>query len=197
MSPADRELRGAAAEGSPGTLLTLGHGRLEPEELTSLLVGAGITQLVDVRRYPGSRTNDAAARGAIEEVCTGAGIAYRWDERLGGRRRLSKDEDAASPDSWWRVAQFRAYAGWTRSGEFRAGIDRLCEDLARGRTAVMCSEAVWWRCHRRLIADVMLLEHGAKVLDLMHSGQQRPHEPSDGARLDEDGHVVWDRSDES
>ena len=95
------------------------------------------------------------------------------------------------------MTQFRAYAAWTRSEDFRAGIAALREDLSRARTAVLCSEAVWWRCHRRLIADVMLLEHGTAVLDLMHSGQQRPHEPSQGARLDEDGHVVWDLPDES
>lgn len=177
-------------------LLTLGHGALSREELAELLRGAGIAQLVDVRRFPGSRTHDAAARGAVREVCDEAGIDYRWDERLGGRRRLTKDEDAASPDTWWRVTQFRAYAGWTRSEEFRAGIDQLREDLTGARTAVMCAEAVWWRCHRRLIADVMLLEHGAEVLDLMHSGKQTPHAPSKGARLGEDGHVVWDRPDE-
>ncbi|ATG50668.1 hypothetical protein CFK38_03380 [Brachybacterium vulturis] len=190
-----------AAEATPpaggGALLTVGHGRLERDQLADLLTGAGITQLVDVRRFPGSRTNDAAARGAVEEICTGAGIGYRWDERLGGRRRLTKDEDAASPDTWWRVTQFRAYAGWTRSDQFRAGISALRDDVSHARTAVMCSEAVWWRCHRRLIADVMLLEHGVEVLDLMHSGQQRPHEPSEGARLGEDGHVVWDLPDES
>lgn len=176
-------------------LLTVGHGRLEPEELADLLTGAGIRQLVDVRRYPGSRTNDAAARGRVEEICRGAGIDYRWDERLGGRRRLTAEQDTATRDPWWRVAQFRAYAAWTRSEEFRAGIALLRADVARERTAVMCSEAVWWRCHRRLIADVMLLEHGVEVRDLMHSGRQQVHEPSAGARLDEDGHVVWDRTD--
>ena len=179
------------------SLLTVGHGTLSRTELSDLLLGAGIRQLVDVRRFPGSRTNDAAARGAVEEICTEAGIGYRWDERLGGRRRLTKDEDAASPDTWWRVTQFRAYAGWTRSDEFRAGLAELLEDVARTRTAVMCSEAVWWRCHRRLIADVMLMEHQVEVADLMPDGKQRPHEPSEGARLGEDGHVVWDRADET
>ena len=178
-------------------LITVGHGTLSRAELGDLLRGAGIEQLVDVRRFPGSRTNEAAARGAIEEICTEVGIGYRWDERLGGRRRLTKDEDAASPDSWWRVTQFRAYAGWTRSEDFRAGIEDLIADLSRARTAVMCSEAVWWRCHRRLIADVMLMEHGSEVGDLMPSGQLRPHEPSAGARLGEDGHVVWNGDEES
>ena len=93
------------------------------------------------------------------------------------------------------MKQFRAYASWTRSEDFRAGIADLLDDVARTRTAVMCSEAVWWRCHRRLIADVMLLEHEVDVADLMHPGKERPHEPSEGARLDEDGHVVWDLPD--
>lgn len=177
-------------------LITVGHGTLSREELGALLRGAGIEQLVDVRRFPGSRTNDAAARGAVEEVCTEVGIDYRWDERLGGRRRLTKDEDAASPDTWWRVAQFRAYAGWTRSADFRAGLDDLLADVSARRTAVMCSEAVWWRCHRRLIADVVLMEHDTEVMDLMPAGQLTPHEPSAGARRGEDGHVVWDRDDE-
>ena len=177
------------------SLLTVGHGTLSRQELADLLRGAGIEPLVDVRRFPGSRANDAAARGVAEEICAEAGISYRWDERLGGRRRLTKDEDAQSPDTWWRVKQFRAYASWTRSEDFRAGIADLLDDVARTRTAVMCSEAVWWRCHRRLIADVMLLEHEVDVADLMHPGKERPHEPSEGARLDEDGHVVWDLPD--
>src|SRR5699024_7007476 len=165
-------------EATAPELLTLGHGRLDREQLTGLRRGAGLEHLVDVRRFPGSRTNEAAARGVVEEVCTDAGISYRWEERLGGRRRLTRDEDAASPDTWWRVAQFRAYAGWTRSEEFRAGIEALRGDLACARTAVMCSEAVWWRCHRRLIADVMLLERGCEALDLQHSGRLSPHAPS-------------------
>lgn len=173
-------------------LITVGHGRLDREELADLLTGAGIARLVDVRRFPGSRANEAASRGAVPEICVEAGIAYRWEERLGGRRRLTKDEDAASPDTWWRVAAFRAYAGWTRSPDFRSAAAELAADAREARTAVLCSEAVWWRCHRRIIADVMILEHGLEVADLMHSGDLRPHEPSQGARLDEDGHVVWD-----
>lgn len=173
-------------------LLTLGHGTLSRQELAELLTDAGIERLVDVRRFPGSRANEAAAKGVIPEICAEAGIAYRWDDRLGGRRRLTKDQDRDSPDTWWRVAAFRAYAGWTRTPEFRAGAAELLEDCRAKRTAIMCSEAVWWRCHRRIIADVMDLEHRVEVLDLMHDGTLRPHEPSGGARLDAEGHVVWD-----
>ncbi|MCG7311291.1 DUF488 family protein [Brachybacterium sp. ACRRE] len=173
-------------------LITLGHGTLSREELADLLTGAGIERLVDVRRFPGSRANEAAAKGSVPEICAEQGIAYRWEERLGGRRRLTKDQDADSPDTWWRVAAFRAYAAWTRTPEFRAGADELLGDCRAARTAIMCSEAVWWRCHRRIIADVMELEHRVEVLDLMHDGTLRPHEPSEGARLDAQGHVVWD-----
>lgn len=173
-------------------LITLGHGTLSRDKLAALLTDAGIQRLVDVRRFPGSRANEAAAKGSVPEICAEAGIAYRWDERLGGRRRLTKDEDNASPDTWWRVAAFRAYAAWTRSPDFRAGAAELLEDCSTAPTAIMGSEAVWWRCHRRVIGDVMELELGVEVLDLMHDGTLRPHEPSEGARLNEDGRVVWD-----
>lgn len=87
----------AASPDGGGDLLTVGHGRIGAGELADLLTGAGITQLVDVRRFPGSRTNEAAARGAIEEICTGAGIGYRWDERLGGRRRTRRRRRPTPP----------------------------------------------------------------------------------------------------
>ncbi len=176
-------------------LITIGHGRLDRDELTALLSGAGIERLVDVRRFPGSRANDAAARGQVEEICEAAGIEYRWEERLGGRRRLTTEQDAASPDTWWRVAAFRAYAAWTREDDFRAAISDLTVDIEAARTAVMCSESVWWRCHRRIIADVIALEHSIPVEHLMHTGRLSAHEPSEGARLDGSGRILWDGAD--
>lgn len=173
-------------------IVTVGHGRLDADELGALLTGAGVELLVDIRRFPGSRSNPAAARGALPELAEGLGIAYRWEERLGGRRHLTREQDEASPDTWWRVAAFRAYAGWTRSPEFRAAMDELAAEARERTTAVLCSEAVWWRCHRRLVADVAALEHGLEVRDLMHDGRCDLHEPSAGARLDGDGHLVWD-----
>ncbi|UFU05572.1 DUF488 domain-containing protein [Ruania halotolerans] len=173
-------------------VLTCGHGRLDGEQLGSLLADAGVECLIDVRRFPGSRRNAAAASGAIEALTTGLGISYRWDSRLGGRRRLSAADDAASPDSWWKVAAFRAYAGWTRSEECRAGLLDLVAAAQGNRTAIMCSEAVWWRCHRRLISDVLVLEHELPVQHLMHDGRLTEHRPSDGARVGSDGRVLWD-----
>ena len=172
-------------------MLTFGHGRLDREALGELLTRAEVAVVVDVRRFPGSRANPAAAQGQVEDLARELGIGYRHDERLGGRRRLAADDDAASPDSWWRVAQFRAYAAWTRSPEFRAGLDELLADDAARRTAIMCSEAVWWRCHRRIVADVVSIEHGRRVLHLMHDGSLREHPPSEGAQRGADGYLTW------
>lgn len=172
--------------------MTFGHGRLDGERIGELLTSAEVALLVDVRRFPGSRSNPAAARGAIPDLCAQIGIAYRWDERLGGRRHLRVDELRASPDSWWRVDAFRAYAAWTRSAEFRDGFAELLTDIARQPSAIMCSESVWWRCHRRMIADVLTLEAGIKVRHLMHDGSLVEHRPSEGARIGDDGYLIWD-----
>jgi uncharacterized protein (DUF488 family) len=171
-------------------LLTVGHGRLDGEGLRSLLTAAGVELVVDIRRFPGSRANPAASRDAIERELAAAGIAWRWEERLGGRRKLSAADDAASPDGWWRVDAFRAYAAWTRSPAFAEGLASVLADASARRTAVMCSEAVWWRCHRRVVADVAVVLHGLRVTHLMHDGSLRPHEPSETATVT-DGSVRW------
>jgi uncharacterized protein (DUF488 family) len=171
-------------------LLTVGHGTLDAEGLLALLQGAGVGALVDVRRFPASRRNPSVGREHLAEALPAASVAYRWEERLGGRRRLPTDQHAA--DSWWTVDAFRAYAAHTRSAEFDAAMRMLMVDANRIRTAVMCSESVWWRCHRRLIADVVTVGRGREVLHLMPDGELRPHRPAEGARRREDGLVVWD-----
>lgn len=164
-----------------GRLLTAGHGTLDRDALAALLVGAGTELLVDVRRFPGSRHNPDVGRDAMQEWLPGAGVDYRWEERLGGRRRREKGSDV---DGWWRVEAFRAYAAHTRTPDFLAALDDLCADVAaRGTTVVMCSEAVWWRCHRRLVADAALLLRGVEVAHLSHDGRTTPHEPSGGAQV--------------
>lgn len=174
-------------------LLTVGHGTLDRPALTSLLTGFAVDHIVDVRRFPGSRRNPDVKREALADWLPAAGISYRWEQRLGGRRHLRKAEDAASPDTWWRVDAFRAYAGYTRSDEFGEGLADLLAEASQARVAVMCSETVWWRCHRRLIADVVTLTAGVPVHHLMPDGSERPHEPAAGARL-AGGVVVWDGS---
>lgn len=174
-------------------LLTVGHGRLDSEELAGLLTGAGVELLVDIRRFPGSRANPAAAKGSVPELTAEAGIDYHWEEGLGGRRSLKAAERRESPDTWWRVEAFRAYSAWTRSSDFRVALARVIKEARARQTAVMCSESVWWRCHRRIVADVVVAEHGLPVSHLMHDGRIMEHTPSVGLRLDHHGHPVWDR----
>lgn len=169
-------------------LITVGHGTLDQDGLADLLTGAHVNLLVDIRRYPGSRHNPAVSRDALASWLPEHGIAHRWEERLGGRRTPSSD----SPDTWWRVKQFRGYAEWTRSPEFVAALAEVLAEARVRKTAVMCSEAVWWRCHRRLVADVAVLGHGVETHHLMHDGRLLTHEPAEGARL-VGGEILWDR----
>lgn len=173
----------------PPVLLTVGHGRAGAEELAKLLQRAGVELLVDIRRYPGSRTHPQVARDALAVWLPEHGVAYRWEERLGGRRQLAAGAD--SPDTWWTVQAFRAYAAHTRTPEFLLAMADLLVDAQHCRVAVMCSESVWWRCHRRLVSDVAVLAHGVDVQHLMPRGQLRPHPVAAGARLHDGGLLVW------
>jgi uncharacterized protein (DUF488 family) len=170
-------------------LLTVGHGTLTADELGRLLVDNGVEQPVDVRSYPGSRRNPQFGREAMETWVPGAGIGYRWERRLGGRRR-------ARPDSLnvaLRNEAFRGYADHMAGEAFRAGLDAVLAEAAERRTAVMCSETVWWRCHRRLLSDAAVLVRGAEVRHLMHDGRLVAHPVTEGARLDRGrGCVVYD-----
>ncbi len=170
-------------------LLTVGHGPDDRTRLGARLTGAGVERVVDVRRFPGSRSNPDVRREALEEWLPAAGIGYRWDARLGGRRRLPAEEPVA--DGWWTVAQFAAYAAHTRTAEFAAALDEVLAEAATAAVAVMCSESVWWRCHRRLVADVAVLGRSVPVRHVMPDGRLVPHRPSEGAVLDHDRLVHW------
>jgi uncharacterized protein (DUF488 family) len=173
-------------------LLTVGHGPDDRERLAARLTGAEVTSLVDVRRFPGSRTNPDVRREALEEWLPAIGIGYRWDDALGGRRRLAAGQPVA--DDWWTVAQFAAYAAHTRTPEFRAALDGVLDEAATATVAVLCSESVWWRCHRRLIADVAVLGRGVPVRHVMPDGRLTPHRLSEGAVIGDDGLVHWPAS---
>lgn len=173
-------------------LFTVGHGTADREQLSALLHGADVQVLADVRRFPGSRRNLDTRKESLEEWLPSEGIDYLWLEDLGGRRRRVSDEPET--DGWWRVAQFRAYAAYTRTREFEAALADLRGVAAQRSTAIMCSESVWWRCHRRIVADVLVLLHGFEVHHLMHDGRLTQHEPSAGARV-ADGAVYWDVQD--
>jgi uncharacterized protein (DUF488 family) len=163
-------------------LLTVGHGRLDRLALAALLRKTGVSLVVDVRRFPASRAHPQVRREALDGWLPEEGIAYRWEERLGGRRSRI-DGDA---DEWWQVRAFRAYAAYLREEAPRAALADVLDDAAARTTAVMCSESVWWRCHRRLIADVAVLSGGAAVLHLGHDGRLTPHAPAVGAVLGPD-----------
>lgn len=159
-------------------ILTVGHGTASGDELVRLLRGAGVRRLVDVRTAPGSRRNPDAARAALAGRLPEHGIAYRWERRLGGWRRTPAD----SPDTAVRNDSFRGYAAHMRSAEFLAAVDDLVAEAGRETTAVLCAEAVWWRCHRRMIADFLMLVRDVEVAHLMPDGRLRPHPPMPEAR---------------
>ncbi|TQM09211.1 DUF488 family protein [Pseudonocardia kunmingensis] len=168
------------------TLRTIGHGTASAERLTELLRGAGVQQLVDVRTAPGSRRNPEMMREAMARWLPEQGVGYRWERRLGGWRRDPPD----SPDTALRNRSFGGYAAHMRTPEFLGAVEELLGDAAS--TAVMCSESVWWRCHRRMIADFAVLVCGVPVEHLMHDGRRTEHRPTQGVRLRADGLLVYD-----
>ncbi|WP_234335022.1 DUF488 family protein [Streptomyces sp. NRRL S-118] len=172
----------------PTRLITFGHSTADRAALIALLRRAGIAAVVDVRTAPGSRREPDLSRQRLADWMPAAGIAYRWEQRLGGFRRPPPD----SPDTVWRHASFRGYAAHARTPQFLAAMEELLRQAAQERTAVMCSEAVWWRCHRRLIADFAVLARGVPVDHLMHDGRLTAHSPTPGVRLRADGLLVYD-----
>lgn len=173
-------------------LVTVGHGTAAADELARILTGAGVGAVVDVRIAPGSRHNPDMDRSTMIEWLPAHGVAYRWEKRLGGRRSVPPD----SPDVALRNRAFAGYAAHMRTPEFAAALDDVLAGAAATRTAVLCSESVWWRCHRRLIADVALLAREMPVRHLMHDGRLTDHHPTDGVRLRDDGLLVYDAGQE-
>jgi len=173
-------------------LLTVGHGTADQERLGALLTDAGTAALVDIRTAPGSRAHPHVARAELARWLPEIGIAYRWEPRLGGFRRPVP----GNPDSVWRSAPFRGYAGHLREPEAVAAMAELAAEAAARPTAVMCSESLWWRCHRRLVADAAVLVQHLDVLHLLHDGRLVPHQPTPGVRLREDGLLVYDGAQE-
>ena len=170
------------------TLYTVGHGTLSEDELGRLLAGAGVGAVVDVRTAPGSRRHPHFGRDRLAEWLPAAGFGYRWEKRLGGFRRT----DASSVNVALRHPSFRGYADHMRTADFQSALDGLLEQARTAAVAAMCSEAVWWRCHRRLIADSVVLGRGGRALHLMHDGRLAEHRPTEGVRRDVDGLLVYD-----
>jgi uncharacterized protein (DUF488 family) len=157
-------------------ILTIGHSTHEPEAFVALLRGGGVEALADVRRYPGSRRMPWFGSAPLAAALDAAGIRYLHLPELGGRR----DPLPGSPNGGWRVGQFQGYADHMASEEFAAGLERLLS-LARERpTAVMCAEAQWRRCHRRLLSDVLVVR-GWDVVHVDARGGREGHTVTDFA----------------
>ena len=161
-------------------LRTVGHGTLPEDDFAALVFDAGIGLVVDVRSFPASRRHPQFRREAMERWLPDAGVAYRWEPRLGGRRRPRPD----SPHVALRVPAFRGYADHMETEEFRDAVDELLAEAGARPAAVMCAESVWWRCHRRLLADATVLLRGAGVEHLFHDGRLDTHRPTPEARVD-------------
>jgi len=153
-----------------GTVWTVGHSTRSAEEFGQILLAHGIQVLVDVRSFPGSRRYPQFNRAALAEWLQQIGIEYKHEPRLGGRRTPRKD----SHNTAWKNASFRAYADHMETEEFRKGVKDLLELAENGRTAVMCAEALWWRCHRRLISDYLKTE-GQAVIHILDQNKTQEH----------------------
>lgn len=143
-------------------LLTVGHSTHPLDGFLGLLGGAQVELVADVRRFPGSRRHPQYGEEALASSLADVGLGYEHLPQLGGRRPVKPD----SPNDGWRVAAFRGYADHLRTPEFAAGRARLAALAAERRTSIMCAEALPWRCHRRLIADVFVAPVPSKPGDL-------------------------------
>lgn len=168
-------------------VFTIGHSNRSVTELVALLGEAGADLVADVRAFPRSRANPQFNGPALREDLAGAGVAYRYLPALGGRRHGRRDD---SPNMLWRNESFRAYADYAGTAEFRAGLEELCTLAGEHRCAIMCAEAVWWRCHRRIIADYLLAAEFA-VVHILGPGQLTPATLTPGARKSADGGLVY------
>lgn len=169
-------------------LHTVGYGTVTAPAFASLLHGADIAAVVDVRRFPGSRRHPQFRADEMRTWLPDGGVAYRWDERLGGRRRGRPD----SVNVGLRNAGFRAYADHMAQPPFWEALDAVLDEARRRSTTVLCAERLWWRCHRRLIADAAVLVRGAAVHHLLHDGRVVEHVVTAAARRVDDL-VIYDR----
>ncbi|HLJ20137.1 MAG TPA: DUF488 domain-containing protein [Stellaceae bacterium] len=168
---------------------TIGHSTRTTAELVALLREGGVDLVADVRRFPRSRTNPQFNAEALGPALQKEGIDYRHLAALGGRRS-SGGAKTPSHNTLWREAAFRAYSDYAETEEFHEALEALL-DLARGhRVSIMCAEAVWWRCHRRIVADY-LLARGVEVRHILGPGKIEPAKLTPGAVVEAEGRLSY------
>jgi uncharacterized protein (DUF488 family) len=170
---------------------TIGHSTRSADELVGMLREARVTTLVDVRTIPRSRTNPQFNQDALPATLAKSGIRYVHIPELGGLRSSRKGE-TASLNTFWVNTSFRNYADHAMSAPFRSGLNRLRELGRESTCAMMCAEAVWWRCHRRIIADYLMLA-GEEVIHLMGPGKSELARSTPAARQAEPGVLIYQK----
>lgn len=171
----------------PFAFYSIGHSTRSLEDFVAILREAGVEGVADVRRFPASRRFPHFNRDALEASLPASGIGYRHFPMLGGRRGKAR---ADSPNGWWEIEAFRNYADHALEPEFREALGQLRAWGHERPVAVMCAEAVWWRCHRRLVCD-NLLAAGESVVHLLDRGKSEAARLSDGARVQADARVLY------
>lgn len=184
-------LNSARSPTAMATFLTIGHSNRSLDEFICMLMAARARVLVDVRSFPRSRTNPVFNIDTLPGKLSEMQIAYRHCPRLGGRRPKQKTVEE-SVNALWRVQSFHNYADYALSDDFGSALSELIRLGSRSCVALMCSEAVWWRCHRRIIADYLLL-NGHEVEHLMAPGHCTHATPTPGAERTLNGKVVYPR----
>jgi len=171
------------------TVFTIGHSTRELGAFIAALKAAGADAVADIRRFPHSRRYPHFNAETLAPALAEAGIAYRPFPALGGRRGARAD-GALSPHSLWREPAFRNFADYAETAEFREAFAALVNLANRGSPAIMCAEAVWWRCHRRIVADY-LLAAGEEVRHIMAPGKIEPASLTPGAKPQPDGAILY------
>ncbi|PVA10121.1 DNA repair protein [Pelagivirga sediminicola] len=173
---------------------TIGHSTRDLAEFAGMLRDAQVNVVADVRSFPKSRSNPAYNTDTLPDDLRKWQIDYRHFPDLGGRRKVQPQVDDAV-NAMWRVRSFQNYADYALGREFAAAFDELLTLGKRRKVAIMCAEAVWWRCHRRIITDYLLArEH--PVDHLMAPGRTEPAKMTQGARIRDDRNVVYPAEDE-
>ncbi len=168
-------------------IFTIGHSTRSAEEFVELLKSHGVRRLVDVRQYPSSRRYPHFNQAELAAELAAASIDYYHEVDLGGRRKPMPD----SPNTYWRHPQFRGYADHQGTLEYRAALDRLIRLAGKSTTAIMCAEAVPWRCHRQLIADSLVLR-GWEVRHILTANRADPHTLNPAIRRDPNGRFHYE-----